>query len=56
VLLPLLNINLEVFADVINVLGLRTPTAVYVEDGQLFGQPSARLDPFRVRLGLRYRY
>jgi hypothetical protein len=55
-LLPLLNVNLEVFADVINVLAVRTTTAVYVEDGPNFGQPSARLDPFRVRLGLRYRY
>jgi hypothetical protein len=55
-LLPLTNINLDVFADVINVMALRTTTAVYVEDGPLFGQPSARLDPFRVRLGLRYRY
>ena len=55
-LLPVTGINLEVFADIINVLALRTTTAVYVEDGPLFGQPSARLDPFRIRLGARYRY
>jgi hypothetical protein len=53
---PVLGHNLDLFADVINVMALRTTTAVYVEDGPLFGQPSARLDPFRVRLGLRYRY
>jgi hypothetical protein len=55
-LMPLLNMNLEVFADAINVFGLRTATAYYTDDGPLFGQTSARLDPFRVRLGLRYRY
>ena len=55
-LLPVTGINLDVFADVINVMALRTTTAVYVEDGPLFGQPSARLDPFRIRLGARYRY
>jgi hypothetical protein len=38
------------------VMALRTTTAVYVEDGPLFGQTSARLEPFRVRLGVRYRY
>jgi hypothetical protein len=53
---PLLKINLEVFTDIINVLGLRTATAVYVENGPSFGQPSAILDPLRVRLGMRFRY
>jgi hypothetical protein len=48
--------NLEVFTDFINILGLRTTTAVFVEDGATFGQMSARLDPFRVRLGARFRY
>jgi hypothetical protein len=55
-LLPVTGVNLDVFADVINVMALRTTTAVYVEDGPLFGQTSARLDPFRIRLGARYRY
>ena len=55
-LLPLTGINLEIFADVINVMALRTTTAVYTEDGPIFGQTSARLDPFRIRLGARYRY
>ena len=55
-LLPLTGVNLEMFADIINVMALRTTTAVYVEDGPLFGQTSARLDPFRIRLGARYRY
>jgi hypothetical protein len=55
-LMPVLKVNLEVFADIINILGLRTATAVYVENGASFGQPSAFLDPFRVRLGMRFRY
>jgi hypothetical protein len=55
-LMPLVKINLEAFADFINVFGLRTTTAVYTESGSNFGQPSARLDPFRIRLGVRYRY
>ena len=55
-LLPLTRVNLDVFADFINVLALRTTTAVYTDDGPLFGQPSGRMDPFRIRLGVRYRY
>jgi hypothetical protein len=55
-LMPLIKWNLEVFSDIVNVLALRTTTAVYVEDGPNFGQQSARLDPFRIRLGLRFRY
>jgi hypothetical protein len=53
---PLLGINLETYLDVINALALRTTSAVYVEDGPSFGQPSARLDPLRLRLGVRFRY
>ena len=41
---PLLKINLDAYLDVINALALRAPTAVYVEDGPSFGQPSARMD------------
>jgi hypothetical protein len=55
-LMALVKVNLETFADIINVLGARTTTAVYVEDGPNFGQQSARLDSFRIRLGLRFRY
>jgi hypothetical protein len=53
---PLIKINLEAYVDVLNALALRTTTAVYVENGPSFGQPSARMDPFRLRLGLRFRY
>jgi hypothetical protein len=55
-LLPLTGWNVEVFSDIVNVMALRTTTAVYSEDGPNFGQQSARLDPFRIRLGLRFRY
>jgi hypothetical protein len=53
---PLFKVNLELFTDIINILGLRTATAVYVENSSSFGQPSAFLDPFRVRIGARFRY
>jgi hypothetical protein len=53
---PLLGSKLEVFVDVLNMLGTRTTTAVTQLDGPSFGQPSARVGPMRIRLGARYRY
>jgi hypothetical protein len=53
---PLLKIDLEAYLDVLNAMGLRTTTAVYPEDGPAFGSPSARLEPLRMRLGMRFRY
>ena len=48
--------QLELYVDVLNVLGLRTTTEVAEEDGRDFGIMRARLEPFRVRLGMNYRY
>jgi hypothetical protein len=53
---PFLKVNLEAYLDVLNALGARTTTAVYAEDGPSFGQTSARMDPLRLRVGLRFRY
>ena len=54
--LPLIGQNLETFVDVLNVLGLRTTTAVEEDDGPLWGVQRGRIAPFRIRFGLRYRY
>jgi hypothetical protein len=53
---PLINTNLEGYIDILNVLGLRTTTAVAENDGQDFGVPRGRLAPFHFRLGFRYKY
>ena len=53
---PLTRVRLETFVDVLNVLALRTTTSVGEINGQDFGVPRDREQPFRFRLGLRYRY
>jgi hypothetical protein len=54
--LPLTGQRLETFVDVLNVLAVRTTTAVAQNDGQDFGTLRSRMTPFRIRLGLMYRY
>ena len=39
-----------------NVLALRTTTAVVENDGPLWGTPTGRLKPFRLRLGARFKW
>jgi hypothetical protein len=53
---PLIGIQLETYVDILNALALRTTTAVQQNDGPDWGSPQARLDPFRLRVGFRYRY
>jgi hypothetical protein len=53
---PLIKQRLETFVDVLNVLAVRTTTDVGQNDGQDFGVSRARQAPFRIRLGLTYRY
>jgi hypothetical protein len=53
---PLIGAKLEAFMDVLNLMFLRTTTAVTTNDGPSFAVQSARLPPLRIRLGLRYRY
>jgi hypothetical protein len=53
---PLTGQNIEAYADFLNVLNLRTVTAVITDDGPSFGQPKTLMTPMLVRLGARYRY
>jgi hypothetical protein len=53
---PLIKQELEVFADVFNVLALRTTTSVIESDGPFWGQQLSRLQPLSARLGLHYRF
>jgi hypothetical protein len=55
-LAPLIGHKIETYVDWLNVLGLRTTTSVTENEGPSFGQPSGRMSPMRIRLGLRYRY
>jgi hypothetical protein len=48
--------KLELYANVLNVLGLRTTTSVVQNDTADFGTSAGRMAPFRVRLGFNYRY
>jgi hypothetical protein len=56
--LPLIGQNLEVFADALNVLGLRTTNTVEENDGPSYGTTTqgGRELGLRVRFGMRYRY
>lgn len=47
---------LDIFLDVINVLSLRTTTAVIQQDGPNWGRPVSRMQPTTARLGMRYRF
>jgi hypothetical protein len=55
-LLPLLGQQLDFYVDALNVLGLRTTTGYGQNDGQNFGVEQGRLAPFRMRLGMNYRF
>jgi hypothetical protein len=55
-LLPLIGQHLDLYVDVLNVLGLRTVTAFGTNDGQDFGVERSWMDPLRIRLGINYRY
>jgi hypothetical protein len=54
---PLTGIYLDFYADLLNVLALRTPTAFVENDGPTWGTPSGnRMIPMKGRLGFRYKY
>ncbi len=53
---PLIAVNLESYVDAMNILALRTTTAVDQTDGPAWGSSSARMPPLRIRIGFRYRY
>jgi hypothetical protein len=47
---------LDIFADVQNILGLRTTTSVFERDGSFWGRPIGRLPPTSARIGIQYKY
>ena len=53
---PLLGKNLEFSLDFLNVLNLRTTTAVITDNGPSFGAPRTLMNATLLRLGARYRY
>jgi hypothetical protein len=53
---PILRHDVELYADILNALALRTPTSIVQQDGPTYGTPSGFMDPLKVRLGFRYRY
>ncbi len=59
-LASILGVQLETYADVMNVLGLRTTLAVVQQDGPTWGTPvggpEGRMKPFRLRLGARFKW
>jgi hypothetical protein len=53
---PLIGHNAELFMDLLNVLNVRTPTAVVTDNGANFGAPRTLTNRTLLRLGGRYRY
>ena len=53
---PLIGQQLDFYVDVLNALALRTPTSIGQEDGRDFGVIRDRMDPFRIRLGMNYKF
>lgn len=50
------RMNMELTADVLNVLALRTATSVVENEGLTFGQWSGRQGATQMRVGFRFRY
>jgi hypothetical protein len=55
-LLPLIGKRFDIYVDVLNALALRPANAVGTNDGQDFGVERGWLDPFRLRLGLDFKF
>jgi hypothetical protein len=55
-MLPLIGHRLDLYADAMNVMNLRTVTGYGQNDRQNFGNETSWLAPFRVRLGLDYKF
>jgi hypothetical protein len=53
---PFTGQQIDFYVDVLNSLAVRTVTAVGTSQGQDFGVSRAWMDPFRIRLGVNYRY
>jgi hypothetical protein len=48
--------KLSVWADVFNILALRTPLSYVTQDGPFYGQTTSRMPATRIRLGVQYRF
>jgi hypothetical protein len=55
-LAPLIRHNVDFYVDVLNALALRTATTFGQQDLRDFGVANGWLPPFRIRLGVNYRY
>jgi Carboxypeptidase regulatory-like domain len=55
-LAPLIGHKLSLYADALNIMNLRTVTGYGANDGANFGAESGWMAPFRIRLGLDYKY
>jgi hypothetical protein len=53
---PVLGVGLETYVDVLNALALRTITAVQQNDGPDWASATEIMQPFRLRIGFRYRW
>jgi hypothetical protein len=53
---PIIKQNLELWANVFNLLALRTTLSVIEEDGPFWGRTLGRMQPTYARLGVRYRF
>jgi hypothetical protein len=55
-LFPLIGHRLDFYVDVLNLLAMRTVTAVGGNDQQNYALPTEYAAPFRIRLGMNYKY
>jgi hypothetical protein len=55
-LAPFIGHKVDLYADVLNAIALRTATSFGQQDLRDFGVENGWLPPFRIRLGLNYRY
>jgi hypothetical protein len=53
---PLIGHRLDLYVDALNILNSRIPTSYGQNDGTTFGVESGWMAPFRIRLGMNYRY
>jgi hypothetical protein len=55
-LLPIIGQKLDFYVDALNILNLRTPTNFGRNDGSNFNQETSWMAPFRMRLGMNYKF
>jgi hypothetical protein len=55
-LAPLIGHKLSLYTDVLNIMNPPTPTAHRANDRQNFGVETGWMAPFRVRLGMDYKF